>query len=111
MMSVRTRISRLVLAFLLIGAVAAPIAQAQDPTGVQYQNGVNQIEDQVGGGGDNGSAAPTSSESSSAGPLNSPVVSGLPFTGLDVVALCAVAVALVSLGLVLRRLTVPRPIE
>ncbi|MGH2981401.1 MAG: hypothetical protein ACRDKV_05100 [Solirubrobacterales bacterium] len=40
--------------------------------------------------------------------LQQEVVSGLPFTGLDVVALLAVAVALTSMGLVLRRLAADR---
>ena len=40
--------------------------------------------------------------------LQKKVVTGLPFTGLDVVALLAVAVALTSMGLALRRLTAER---
>jgi hypothetical protein len=38
--------------------------------------------------------------------LHGKVVGGLPFTGLDVIALAAVAVALTSTGLALRRLTI-----
>ena len=89
----------------LVGAaVTAPLASAANPTSSQYSNGVNQIENQIGGGGNGSGGQPSSS-----GPLKSPVVEGLPFTGLDLVALGAVAIALVSLGLVLRRLTTPPP--
>src|SRR4051812_28723773 len=102
-MTSRTLFVRVFPVLLIAAAVAVPAAQAADPTGAQYQTSVNQVEKSV-GGSDNGG-------SQSAGPLNSPVVSGLPFTGLDVVALGAVAVALMSLGLVLRRVTVPRPID
>lgn len=103
-MMLRTRFSRIFLAAVVTAAVAAPAAQAGDPTGSQYQNSVTQIQRGVGGG--NGNASTRDS-----GPLNSPVVSGLPFTGLDLVALGAVAIALMSLGLVLRRLTVPSPLK
>jgi hypothetical protein len=39
-------------------------------------------------------------------PLHGKVVDGLPFTGLDVIALAAVALSLTSTGLALRRLSV-----
>ena len=108
-MILRTRFAHLFLAAVVTAAIAAPAAQAGDPTGAQYQNSVSQIEKGVGGGGsDNG---PNTGGSQSAGPLNSPVVQGLPFTGLDLVALGAVAIALMSLGLVLRRITVAPPLN
>lgn len=107
-MTPRTRFTRILLAAAVTAAIAAPAAQAGNPTDTQYQNGVTQIEKGVGGGGSDGAST---SGSQSAGPLNSPVVSGLPFTGLDLVALGAVAVALMSLGLVLRRLTVAPPLR
>src|SRR5689334_13404804 len=102
-MTVRTRFTHFFLAAAVTAAIAAPAAQAGDPTGAQYQNSVSQIEKGVGGGGNSNAST---SVAHGAGPLNSPVVSGLPFTGFDLVALAAVAVALMSLGLVLRRLTV-----
>ena len=105
-MTARTRLTRSFLALVVTAAIAAPAAQAADPTNAQYQTSVNQIEKQVGGGGNDSGGG-----SQSAGPLFSPVVNGLPFTGLDLVALGAVAVALMSLGLVLRRLTIPRPVK
>src|SRR3954467_10853319 len=104
-MTARRRLTSSFLALVVTAAIAAPAAQAADPTNAQYQTSVNQIEKQVGGGGDDGGGAQAS------GPLNTPVVNGLPFTGLDLVALGAVAVALMSLGLVLRRLTLPRPLR
>ena len=106
-MTARNRFTCFLLAVAVTAAIAAPVAQAGDPTNAQYQNSVSQIEKGVGGGGGNG---PSSDGSQRAGPLNSPVVNGLPFTGLDLVALGAIAVALMSLGLVLRRVTVPRPL-
>src|SRR3954453_6433146 len=102
-MNVRTRFTLFFSAVVVTAAIAAPAVQAGDPTGAQYENGVTQIEKGVGGG--NGKAK------TSHGPLNSPVVSGLPFTGLDLVRLGAVAIALMSLGLALRRLTVSAPLK
>jgi hypothetical protein len=89
---------------LLTAAIAAPVASASNPINSQYSNGVTQIENQVGGGQRSAAGAP-----SDPGPPNSPIVQGLPFTGLDLVALAAVAIALLSLGLVLRRLAAPPP--
>ena len=88
-----------VSALWLVGPVA--LAHAGDPTKAQYHNPVTQVAGDVGGGGD----GPTSSG------LQKKVVGGLPFTGLDVVALLAVAVALTSMGLALRRLTAERHVS
>ncbi len=88
-----------VAAMSLVGPVA--IAQAGNPTNAQYDNDVTKVA--AGLGGDNG-------PQSSAG-LQKKVVGGLPFTGLDVVAMLAVAVALTSMGLALRRLTAERHIS
>lgn len=84
-------------ALWLVGPVS--LAQAGDATKAQYDNEVTQVAGNVGGGG-NDPASPSG--------LQTRVVSGLPFTGLDVVALLAVAVALTSTGLALRRLTAER---
>jgi hypothetical protein len=89
-----------VAAMWLVGPVA--LAQAGDPTNAQYDNQVTQVAGNVGGGGDDGSA-PSG--------LQKKVVGGLPFTGLDVVALLAVAVALTSMGFALRRLTSERHVS
>jgi hypothetical protein len=86
-----------VTALWLVGPVA--LAQAGDATNSQYDNPVTKVAGDVGGGGD-GPSAKTG--------LQKKVVGGLPFTGLDVVAMLAVAVALTSMGLALRRLTAER---
>ena len=105
----RTRIplrrSRGVALFVTVAALtlAGPgaIAQASGPTDAQYKDQVSQIAADFGGG------APTAPTSAPSG-LQKEVVGGLPFTGLDAVALAAVAVALLSMGLALRRLTADR---
>jgi predicted outer membrane protein len=81
-----------VAALSLVGPVA--MAQASDTTKAQYDNDVTKVAAGLGSGGD-GPAA-----------LQKKVVHGLPFTGLDVVAMLAVAVT--SMGLALRRLTAER---
>lgn len=82
-------------ALALIGPVS--LAHAGDATKAQYKDEVTKVAADVGGGGP---ANPSG--------LQKRVVGGLPFTGLDVVALLAVAVALTSMGLALRRLTAER---
>ena len=89
-----------VAAMWLVGPVA--LAQAGDTTKHQYGNAVTYVAGSIGGGGDDGSA-PSG--------LEQKAVGGLPFTGLDVVALLAVAVALTSMGLALRRLTSERHVS
>lgn len=81
----------LVLGVLLMPAGAA----ASDPTNSQYESAVTQVSGSAGG------------EARSTG-LEKSVVGGLPFTGLDLIALAAVAVALTSMGVALRRLTLNR---
>jgi hypothetical protein len=84
-----------VAALSLVGPVS--FAQAADATDEQYGAPVQKIAADLGG---KDPAQPAG--------LQKRVVSGLPFTGLDVVALLAVAVALTSMGLALRRLTADR---
>lgn len=79
----------LALAGMLLFAAPA-MGQSGDPTSAQYK-------DEAGGGA---STQPPDSG------LQKEVVGGLPFTGLDLIALAAVAIALTSMGLALRRLTV-----
>jgi hypothetical protein len=86
----------------LVGPVA--LAHAGDPIKSQYDNEVTKVAGNVGGGNDPTSPAPTAG-------LQKEVVGGLPFTGLDVVALLAVAVALMSMGFALRRLTAERHVS
>ena len=103
----KTRSSRSI--FALVMAVAAlslvgPVAMAQagNPTDAQYDNDVQKVAAGL-GGGNNTPSAPAG--------LQKEVVHGLPFTGLDVVAMLAVAVALTSMGLALRKLTAERHVS
>ncbi len=89
-----------VAALCLVGPVTA--AQANDPTDGEYKNDVQKVAAGLGSGGNTPSAP--------AG-LQKKVVTGLPFTGLDVVAMLAVAVALTSMGLALRKLTAERHVS
>jgi hypothetical protein len=84
-----------VAALWLVGPVS--LAHAGDATQEQYGTEVTKVAANVGG-----------SDPAPPAGLQKKVVSGLPFTGLDVVALLAVAVALTSMGLALRRLTAER---
>jgi hypothetical protein len=86
-------------ALWLVGPVA--LAQAGNPTDAQYDNSVTKVSGEIGGG----SATPPAAAPSG---LRKQVVGGLPFTGLDVVALAVVSAALLSMGLGLRRLTADR---
>jgi hypothetical protein len=82
----------------LVGPVS--LAQAGSPTDSQYNTEVQKV---AAGFGGNDPTPPAG--------LQKKVVGGLPFTGLDVVALFAVAVALTSMGLALRRLTGERHVS
>ncbi len=103
----RGSLTRLLAIFGLasvLGLAAAVPALAQDPTSAQYNSAVNQVQGEVGGGGPS-SPAPAQRASG----LQENVVGGLPFTGLDLLALVAVALALASIGFALRRMTTPGP--
>jgi hypothetical protein len=89
------------VALWMVGPVA--LAHAGDPVKSQYDNEVTKVAGTV-GGNDPTPPAPTAG-------LQKEVVQGLPFTGLDVVALLAVAVALMSMGFALRRLTADRHVS
>jgi hypothetical protein len=87
-----------VAALCLIGPVT--MAHATDPADGQYKTDVQKVAAGLGSGGNNTPSAPAG--------LQKKVVEGLPFTGLDVAAMLAVAVALTSMGLALRKLTAER---
>lgn len=97
----------LVAVFVLLFAVPA-LAQGGDPTGAQYD-----APAQTGGAGGGGSVASgipgTASDSSGGddGALQQNIVGSLPITGLDVLALAAVAIALAIMGFALRVMTEP----
>lgn len=97
--SIRIAIAAFAATFALSGSALAQ----SDPTSAQYDDSVAQVE-QV-GGGPVAPAASTQSPPEHRAPLQSNLVGGLPFTGLDAIALAAVALALLSLGFALRRLT------
>lgn len=108
------RAGLLALCAIAFGLLAAAPAVAQDPTSAQYENPVDEVTSESGPTTvtttpDAGSSAPASAESSEEGSgLEASLVSGLPFTGLDLISLGAVALALVAIGFALRRMTVPR---
>jgi len=89
------------ICFALAGA--APGLAESDPTAAQYDDPLQQVTDSSGGGG----GVDETPEPARSG-LQKEVVGGLPFTGLDVIALAAVALALTSMGFALRRMTAPR---
>jgi hypothetical protein len=78
------------LVALLPGAAAA---QASSPTSAQYDT----TNDQIAAGGGGGPSEPSGG--------SDPVISGLPFTGVDLVLLGIVALALLSAGIALQRLS------
>lgn len=95
------RLAPAICVLLVLFLVALPISASaagsrstlSDPTAVQY--GTQSVTH--GGGQGSGSS----------GGLNAHVVGGLPFTGIDMIALAAIALALMSAGVALRRLSTP----
>ncbi len=77
------------LSFALVPAVAAAQSVDPTPTDAQYGDSLVQLSQGASGGGPGASA-------------DSSAVGDLPFTGLDVALLAAVAAALVLVGLLLR---------
>jgi uncharacterized membrane protein len=98
----QARIVALLATFVVLWLVGpVGLAQANNPTDAQYDNSVTKVGGEIGGGS---ATSPTAAPSG----LQKKVVGGLPFTGLDMVALTVVSVALLSMGLGLRRLTADR---
>ena len=87
-------VSAVMTVALLVALPGAAAAQASSPTSAQYDTTNHQVA--AGGGGGRLATA-------SAG--NDPVISGLPFTGVDLVLLGIVALALLSAGIALQRLS------
>jgi hypothetical protein len=110
-----TNLLKTKLAGLLVVALCASLAvpalagaQQVDPTTSQYGNQLSQIN--TGGKGTPPSSTATNS------PPESPDASGLggnvgplPFTGFDVIAMAAVALAVTGLGLALQRAVSRQP--
>jgi hypothetical protein len=84
------------IAVVAIALVIPASAAAQDdPTDAQYQPAGQQITAEAGGGDEAVSG------------LDDRVVSGLPLTGFDLMAMAIAAAAITGTGLVLRRLSRP----
>jgi hypothetical protein len=82
-----------VLAALVVFAMALPgvaVAQQVEPTGSQYDSSLTQVATGV-----DDSNGPSTGLDGRVGPL--------PFTGFDVIAMAAVALAVTGLGLALQR--------
>jgi hypothetical protein len=99
-----TRVGGVACAFAALALAFAVPATAQDPTSAQYDTSVTQATGEVEAGGVSTSPSPPSSG------LQKSVVGGLPFTGLDLIALAAVALGFTSVGFALRRMTASKHI-
>jgi hypothetical protein len=99
-----TRVGGIACALSVLTLVCVVPAVAQDPTSAQYDTSVTQVTSEAEVGGASNAPAPPSSG------LQTNVVGGLPFTGLDLIALVAVALAFTSVGFALRRMTVSKRI-
>lgn len=99
----KTKLTGLVIVALCASLAAPALAGAQqtDPTGNQYGDQLTQIST-------GGEQPPSSTESDSG---LSGRVGPLPFTGFDVIAMAAVALAVTGLGLALQRAVSRRPTD
>ena len=95
----------LILATSLV--IASPAMAQNDPTSAQYceEGTINEV---TGEPCAEAGTAGTASSGSQASGLNGRVVGSLPFTGIDLVVLGVVALALLGTGFALRRLSAPR---
>ncbi|MGH2987326.1 MAG: hypothetical protein ACRDLO_11665 [Solirubrobacterales bacterium] len=93
---IKTRLPGLLIVLLCASLVAPVLAGAQEiaPTSDQYDSTLQVINK-----GSNDDAPPGGSEESGLGGSVGP----LPFTGFDVIAMAAIAVAVAGLGLALQR--------
>jgi hypothetical protein len=96
-LTVRRTVIVVVLAIAL--AIPATASAQSDPTDAQYQPAAQQIS--AGGAGGGGAEV----GAAEAGGLDERVVSGLPFTGFDLLAMGLAAVAITGTGFALRRLS------
>lgn len=90
--SARLRLGVAALTMFSFALVPAVAAAQSNPTDAQYGDSLTQLSQGAAGGGPGGSA----------GSADTGAVGDLPFTGLDVALLAAVAAALVLVGLLLR---------
>jgi len=98
---IKTRLAGLLIVVLCASLVAPVLAGAQqvDPTSDQYDSTLQVINK-----GSNDNAPPGSDESGLGGS-----VGPLPFTGFDVIAMVAVALAVAGVGLALQRAVAREP--
>jgi hypothetical protein len=99
---VRVALLAMVAAVLLLLPATAG-AQTASPSQSQYSGNLEQVTPSGGGGSGGGGDVASSGGSGESGGSGSSGVGGLPFTGLDVGMLAAVAAALLISGLILRR--------
>ncbi|HEX7059070.1 MAG TPA: hypothetical protein VF176_04395 [Solirubrobacterales bacterium] len=85
---------------------ALGLAAGTDPVNAQYDNPVHQAN--AGGGAGNAAVNAAPPSAAPAQGSQGGIGGGLPFTGFDLIALAAVALALTSIGFVLRRFTARR---
>ena len=90
-----------IFAALLLPALA--VAQETSPSDAQYSNNLEQVSTGGGGGGGGGGEVGTSGGSGGTSGGLGGNVGPLPFTGFDVIAMAAVALAVTGLGLALQR--------
>ncbi len=90
-------VSAVAIVALLVALPGAAVAQGSSPTSAQY----GPTNDQIAAGG--GGGGPSEPSDPSGG--NDPVISGLPFTGVDLVLLGIVALTLLGAGIALQRVS------
>jgi hypothetical protein len=117
----KTKLAGMLVVALCVSLAAPALAGAQqsDPTADQYCDQVSQVD--VGSGGDgsvggvNENCRPDPGAIGGSSPSSSAGLSGrvgpLPFTGFDVIAMAAVALAVTGLGLALQRAVSRRPTD
>ena len=106
-----TRTLAIVVALVATAALASasPAVAQNDPTSAQYcEEGVlNEVTGECEEAAAGTFAQPSGAEAGGGG-VSDRVVGSLPFTGIDLIALGVVALALLGTGFVLRRLSAPR---
>ncbi len=89
-------VSAVAIVALLVALPGAAVAQGSSPTSAQY----GPTNDQIAAGGGGGPSQPSDPSGG-----NDPVISGLPFTGVDLVLLGIVALTLLGAGIALQRVS------
>ena len=100
MKTIKTKLAGLLVVAIVASLAVPALAAAQnvDPTESQYDSTLTQINQGADGAGPSGVASADASGDGLSGN-----VGPLPFTGFDVIAMAAVALAVTGLGLALQR--------